>query len=143
MARASRVTTAATPDDVAADLGSSMAAAADGDTSDAGTGTSKLRNVLDYERTKQHKSWLPDIEKDNNGTLFGNADIKELRSFIETITLKLRKYEPAMLILTGVLNRDSEQLSIFGLDLEDFDDTQTILGSDILETFTDRNWITY
>ena len=46
-----------------------MAAAADGDTSDAGTGTSKLRNVLDHKRTKKHKSLFPNIEKDKNGEM--------------------------------------------------------------------------
>ena len=46
-----------------------MAAAADGDTSDAGTGTSKLRNVLDHKRTKKHKSLFPNIEKEKNGEM--------------------------------------------------------------------------
>jgi hypothetical protein len=132
MARSAAATTA----EAAADLRRTMAEAADDDASSAETGTSKLRSVLDYERTKQHKTWLPDVEKDNGGKLFGNANIKELRNYVQTIALSLRKFEPAMEILNGDLKRDAEELAIFGLTIENYDDVQTTLGSDLLQTFT-------
>ena len=75
-------------------------------------------------------------DNDNGGKLFGNGSIKELRNFMDIIRLKLRKYEPAWQILTGALGADLEQLTIFGLDLDDFYDSQSNLGTDLLETFT-------
>ena len=93
--------------------------------------TSKLRKALDYEATKKHKSWLHGVTDDNNGRLYSERTLADLREFIQIVQLRLRAFEPAYMILSGALKRDSDQLAIFQLDIERFDDVQTTLGVDL------------